>query len=81
MEILGIIIFAVIFFLLKEEYKEELRTRSGYIRKLPEGQRASAGAAQTAKELGFNLPAGKTFVRSHDYHVYVKAAGKGEMPE
>lgn len=62
----------------KEEYKEELCTRSGYIRKLPEGQHASAGAAQTAKELGFSLPAGKTFVRSHDYHVYVKTEGKGK---
>lgn len=65
----------------KEEYMEELRTRSGYVRKLPEGQHASAEAVQAAKELGFNLPEGRTFVCSHNYHVYVKAVKKGDMPE
>lgn len=65
----------------KEEYMEELRTRSGYVRRLPEGQRASTEAVQAAKELGFNLPEGRTFVRSHDYHVYVKAVKEGDMPE
>ena len=65
----------------KEEYKEELRSRSGYIRRLPEGQCASVEAVQTARELGLDLPEGRTFVRSHDYHVYVKAVKKGETPE
>ena len=64
----------------KEEYKEELRSRSGYIRRLPEGQCASMEAVQTARELGLDLPEGRTFVRSHDYHVYVKAVKKGETP-
>lgn len=65
----------------KEEYKEELRSRSGYIRRLPEGQCASMEAVQTARGLGLDLPEGRTFVRSHDYHVYVKAVKKGETPE
>ena len=65
----------------KEEYKVELRSRSGYIRRLPEGQCASVEAVQTARELGLDLPEGRTFVRSHDYHVYVKAVKKGETPE
>ncbi len=65
----------------KEEYKEELRSRSGYIRRLPEGQSASVEAVQTARELGLDLPEGRTFVRSHDYHVYVKAVKKGETSE
>lgn len=65
----------------KEEYKEELRSRSGYIRRLPEGQCASMEAVQAARELGLDLPEGRTFVRSHGYHVYVKAVKKGEPPE
>lgn len=56
----------------KEEYQEELRTRSGYIRSLPVNQHASEEAIQYAAELGLDLPAGKTFVRSHEFHVYRK---------
>lgn len=56
----------------KEEYQEETITRSGYIRRLPAGQCASDEAIQHAVELGLELPAGKTFVRSHEYTVYRK---------
>ena len=56
----------------KEEYQEELRTRSGYIRRLPEGQNASDEARERAEALGLFLPDGRTFVRSHEYHVYTK---------
>lgn len=54
----------------KEEYQEEMITRCGYIRRLPVGQHASEEAIQHATELGLDLPAGKTFVRSHDYTIY-----------
>lgn len=56
----------------KENYEEELRTRSGYIRNLPDGQHASEEARQYAYELGLDLPEGKTFVRSHEFKVYRK---------
>jgi len=56
----------------KEEYQEELKTRIGYIRKLPHNQHASNEAIQYALELGYELPEGKTFVRGHEYRVYKK---------
>lgn len=56
----------------KENYEEEVRTRSGYIRSLPVGYRASEEARQYAHELGLNLGEGKTFVRSHEFKVYRK---------
>lgn len=57
---------------IKEDYQEEVRTRSGYIRRLPENQNASDKAISYAASLGLNLPAGKTFVRSHEFRVYRK---------
>ena len=57
---------------IKEDYQEEVRTRSGYIRRLPENQHASDEAISFAASLGLNLPAGKTFVRSHEYRIYRK---------
>ena len=56
----------------KEDYQEEIKTRVGYIRNLPPGQHASDTARQNAKQLGFNLAAGKTYVRSHTYRIYHK---------
>lgn len=56
----------------KETYLEELQTKSGYIRKLPDQQHASEEAMQRAKEYGLELPEGKTFVRSHVFRVYRK---------
>lgn len=56
----------------KEEYMEELRTRNGYIRRLPVNQQASEHAVQYAMDLGLYLPEGMTFVRSHEYKVYRK---------
>lgn len=56
----------------KEDYQEEIITRSGYIRRLPLGQCASEEATQYAAELGLVLPAGRTFVRSHEFLVYRK---------
>lgn len=56
----------------KENYQEEVRTRLGYIRNLPENQRASQEATQYAADLGLALPDGKTFVRAHEYRVYRK---------
>lgn len=63
----------------KEVYEEEMRRRGGYVRRLPEGQRASVTAVQAAKELGISLPEGRTFVRPYNYHVYVKATQKGDI--
>lgn len=57
---------------IKEEYQEEMITRCGYIRRLPTGQHASDEAIQYALELGLDLPAGRTFVRSHEYTIYRK---------
>ncbi len=56
----------------KEEYMEEMRTRNGYIRRLPVNQQASERAVQYAMDLGLYLPEGMTFVRSHEYKVYRK---------
>lgn len=57
---------------IKEEYQKEIRTRSGYIRRLPENQCASSEAINYAASLGLKLPAGKTFVRSHEFRIYRK---------
>lgn len=57
---------------MKENYMEEMRTRSGYIRNLPENQHASEDAIQYAATLGLDLPEGKTFVRAHEFRVYRK---------
>ena len=57
---------------IKEDYQEEVRTRSGYIRRLPENQNASDKAISYAASLGLNLPAGKTFVRSHEFRIHRK---------
>lgn len=57
---------------IKEEYQEEMRSRKGYIRKLPINQHASERAVQHALDLGIELPEGMTFVRSHEYTVYRK---------
>lgn len=57
---------------IKEDYQEEVRIRSGYIRRLPENQRASDEAISYAASLGLDLPAGKTFVRSHEFRIYRK---------
>lgn len=57
---------------IKEEYQVEIRTRSGYIRRLPENQCASSEAINYAASLGLKLPAGKTFVRSHEFRIYRK---------
>lgn len=56
----------------KEEYQEEMRSRKGYIRRLPVNQHASDAAIQNALDLGLELPEGMTFVRSHEYRVYRK---------
>lgn len=62
----------------KEEYQEEMISRSGYIRNLPLGQSASFEAAQRAAKLGLELPPGKTYVRSHEFKVYRKAFSSNE---
>lgn len=57
---------------IKENYMEEIRTKNGYIRRLPSGQNASEGAIQSASEIGIELPAGMTYVRSHEYTTHLK---------
>ena len=52
-----------------------MRTRCGYIRSLPKDQHVSEEALQHARELGLELPEGKTFVRSHEFKVYRKVNG------
>lgn len=59
----------------KEVYDEEMRRKGGYVRKLPEGQRASAAAVQAAGAFGISLPEGRTFVRPHNCCVRVKKKG------
>lgn len=56
----------------KEEYYEEVCTRSGYIRRLPQNHHASEKAVQYAASLGLELPSGKTFVRSHEFLIHHK---------
>ncbi|MDD3362681.1 MAG: hypothetical protein PHW34_13515 [Hespellia sp.] len=56
----------------KENYKEEIRAKSGYIRNLPANYQASVEAVQYAAEFGLELPEGKTFVRAHEFRVYTK---------
>ncbi len=56
----------------KAEYYEEVRTRSGYIRRMPQNQHASEDAVQYAAQLGVELPSGKTFVRSHEFRIHQK---------
>ena len=51
---------------------EEIRTRNGYIRRLPANQQASERAVQYAMDLGLYLPEGMTFVRTYEYKVYRK---------
>ena len=63
---------------IKEDYQEEVRIRSGYIRRLPENQRASDEAISYAASLGLDLPAGKTFVRSHEFRIYRKICAAKE---
>lgn len=54
----------------KEEFQEEIRSRTGYIRNLPANYRASEEAVERAASLGLEIPVGKTFVRSHDFRIY-----------
>lgn len=54
----------------KEGYQDEICSRSGYIRNLPENQHASDEAKRYAAGLGLNLPEGKTFVRAHEFHIF-----------
>lgn len=63
----------------KEDYQEEVRSRNGYIRRLPVNQQASEAAIQNARDLGLDLPAGMTFVRSHEYKVYRKIFPQNEF--
>lgn len=56
----------------KEDYQEEMKTRRGYIRRLPKDQRASEDALKYALELGLEIPEGKTFVRCHEFKIYRK---------
>lgn len=56
----------------KRNYQEELRNRNGSIRNLPVGQRPSEEAQQYAKDMGYELAPGKTFVRPYQYRVHCK---------
>jgi len=62
----------------KEEYIETLRTRNGYIRRLPAGQKVSDSAVQNARDIGIDLPPGMTYVRAHEFMVYMKFPSSDE---
>ena len=51
---------------------DEIRTRNGYIRRLPVGQQASESAIRNARDIGIELPQGMTYVRSHEYTAHMK---------
>ena len=51
------------------DYDEKEVTINGYIRNLPLGQTASEEAIRISRELGYDLPAGKTYVRPFIKHV------------
>lgn len=53
----------------KNEYIEEVKTQPAYIRRLPAGSNASSEALQLARNLGYEVPEGFTFVKRFDYHV------------
>ena len=55
----------------KKKYKEETIQISPYIRKLPEGMEASDEAKKRARELGYELREGETFVRSFERKNFV----------
>lgn len=53
----------------KEDYYHEERALAGFIRKLPDGQRASLEAQQFSRELGYELEPDETYVKPHVRHV------------
>lgn len=55
-----------------EEYDKEERSINVIIRKLPEGKQASEEAKQLAKQYGYELETGQTFVRPFIKQVFVK---------
>ena len=61
-----------------EEYDREERSINVIIRKLPDGQQASEEAKQLAKQYGYELENGQTFVRPFIKQVFVKKT-KNEM--
>ena len=56
----------------KEDYEVSLRDINPFIRRLPVGARASEEAKKRAKELGYILGEGETFVSPHKKTVYKK---------
>lgn len=60
----------------KLNYQEEVRERDGMIRQLPAGRKPSAEAVQYARNMGYDLPPGRTFVRPYQYRVYCKIRSK-----
>jgi|GEM_PF-5191192 len=53
----------------KDTYTMEQKSISGYIRSLPDGQQASEDAVAYAKQLGYELPPNKTYVRPFQKYV------------
>jgi hypothetical protein len=56
----------------KSKYTTKLAEVLPYIRKLPAGAKASPEAIQRAKELGYSIGPGETFVRPHKKKVFRK---------
>lgn len=56
----------------KKDYEERVRSIQPFKRKLPEGAKASGEAIQIARDYGYILFEGETFVRPFDKKVYSK---------
>lgn len=53
-----------------DRYETREKMVNGYIRRLPEGQKASESAIEKAKKLGYNLAEGETYVSPFSKHVF-----------
>ncbi len=60
----------------RDEYVKRWSDIKPFIRKLPEGREASEEARQRAREMGYILKEGETFVRAHKKTVYKKGTGE-----
>ena len=56
----------------KEGYETQTKHINGYIRKLPDGQKASEKAVQLAKSLGYNLLPSETYVAPFERQSWFK---------
>jgi hypothetical protein len=61
-----------------DDMESQTREINGYIRRLPSGQQASEAAVEMAKQMGYALESGETYVRPFSKEVFIKRSTAAE---